>query len=804
MSVNRLLIGLIGLLSFTVANAQIKPVRVIADENGAHLEIDGEPTLVRGMNWGYMPIGQNYSYDFFGQPDAFIETVLHREMKLLKNLGVNAIRLFATVPPRWVEWIYDNYGIRVALNHLMGRYGFNVKGVWIANIDYANATHRTAILEDLEKTVQQYQNTRGVLMWLLGNENNYGLHWTSFEIEPLPGEEDKTRAKPLYTMLEAGAKIIKKHDTHHPVSLTNGDLQYLDVIVEHCPSIDIFGSNVYRGANARDFYSRIWKAYKKPAMFTEFGADAFNARTGEEDALMQAEMLHAQWSDIYENTRPVGGARNAIGGFVFQWSDGWWKYKQEENLDIHDTNASWPNGGYPDFVEGQNNMNEEWFGITAKGPVDGDGHFNVYPRTAYYVLQRVWQNDPFAQPKTNFPVQEHFSTIRPDQLDPVYQTNLNTRRIKEVEKLTLNQFRVVNSMNFVKKNEAAGGDNRISFDHTESVTFGMQLRPTARSRADVAFNIVGNVAQNRINPLFYENRGQRFSVVDTEGEQQSISTLDRVRLYAGSFEIDEAAFKLEGFYRVGHYHWGDEGDFFGLYQFAHYGPNLDIYDGVAPIGAVFTGKHALNGLKVAFGPELHWGANPAVIAKYQFNLGATKLTIVHQEDVAAKRGVVTSSVIPEPRARKTTLNGEWGLGSLKLQIGGIMAGTRRLGRKYFITEDAAPGTGYFGSDVKAYQNEVQLIDTLGGKARLEGSLGGVLIHVQGQYQGLVADAGAHAIPSNFTLITPGRGNHWGVESGAMTVLLSSSMPSTSSASMRLSICIPLAFSRSHDLNSLLP
>ena len=30
--------------------------------------------------------------------------------------------------------MYDKYGIRVALNHLMGRYGFNVEGVWVSNM----------------------------------------------------------------------------------------------------------------------------------------------------------------------------------------------------------------------------------------------------------------------------------------------------------------------------------------------------------------------------------------------------------------------------------------------------------------------------------------------------------------------------------------------------------------------------------------------------------------------------------------------------------------------------------------------
>ena len=36
---------------------------------------------------------------------------------------------------------------------------------------------------------------------------------------------------------------------------------------------------------------------------------------------------------------------------------------------------------------------------------------------------------------------------------------------------------------------------------------------------------------------------------------------------------------MRGFYRTGHYHWGYEGDLFGLYPEANYGPNLDIYNG---------------------------------------------------------------------------------------------------------------------------------------------------------------------------------------------------------------------------------
>ena len=59
-------------------------VKVHKDERGYQLLIDGKPTMVFGMNWGYMPIGQNYTYDFWGKPDDVIIEALEDEMRLLK------------------------------------------------------------------------------------------------------------------------------------------------------------------------------------------------------------------------------------------------------------------------------------------------------------------------------------------------------------------------------------------------------------------------------------------------------------------------------------------------------------------------------------------------------------------------------------------------------------------------------------------------------------------------------------------------------------------------------------------------
>ena len=128
----------------------------------------------------------------------------------------------------------------------------------------------------------------------------------------------------------------------------------------------------------------------------EFGSDAFNARTHKEDQQPQAEILLANWKEIYANVAGLGLSENSLGGFTFQFSDGWWKHGQTTNLDKHDTNASWSNGGYEfDYVPGENNMNEEWFGICAKGPTNKRGLYELYPRAAYYLLADVHKINPY-------------------------------------------------------------------------------------------------------------------------------------------------------------------------------------------------------------------------------------------------------------------------------------------------------------------------------------------------------------------------------------------------------------------------
>lgn len=398
--------------------AQAQRVHVEQKAEAWRLLVDDNPLMVKGMNWDYFPRGTNYEYILWEKDPALIKAALDYEMTLLKEMGVNAIRVYTGISAEWITYIYENYGIYTMLNHSFGRYGLALDGQWVASINYADDRVRRRLLEETTSMVNDFKDTPGLLLYLLGNENNYGLSWEGAETEDIPVEErgKKGQARAMYRLFNEAAVQMKKADPNHPVAICNGDLLYLDLISEEAPSVDILGINVYRGISFTDMYDRVKRDYRKPVLLTEFGSDAFNAKTMKEEQEEQARYLLNLWKEIYENAWGLGKAENSIGGFTFQFTDGWWKTGQTKNLDVHDTYASWANGGYRfDFESGKNNMNEEWFGIAAKGETAENGVYEVHPRAAYYVLQEIHAFDPMQETIHSKKLNAYFSKVSVEQ-----------------------------------------------------------------------------------------------------------------------------------------------------------------------------------------------------------------------------------------------------------------------------------------------------------------------------------------------------------------------------------------------------
>lgn len=405
---------LVFLLSLFSLRAQVKEVSLEHGSHGWKMIIDGSPVFINGMNWNYMPIGKTYTYSLWDQPEPVIKKALNYEMGLLQKMGVNSIRVYTGIPKQWISYIYEKYGIYTMLNHSFGRYGVSVDGQWIPQTDYADQEVQAHLLEEVKQLAQDYKDTPGLLLYLIGNENNYGLFWEGAETEDIPTEDRKStvRARAMYRLMNEAAKVIKSVDQHHPVAICNGDLQFLDIIAEEVTDADIFGINSYRGTSFTDLFKRVKDEYGKPVLLTEFGSDAFNAKTEREAEKPQAYYLKENWKEIYSNSAGFENNENVIGGYTFQFSDGWWKFDQNRNLDIHDTHASWSNGGYKfDYIQGQNNMNEEWFGVMAKIASDSSGFYKLRPRLAYHVLAEIHAFDPYASYANTDSLNQHFKEI---------------------------------------------------------------------------------------------------------------------------------------------------------------------------------------------------------------------------------------------------------------------------------------------------------------------------------------------------------------------------------------------------------
>lgn len=413
-SIRHILISFLLFFGLSPAFAQVNLVELVANENGMKMMVDGEEMMINGMNWDYFPVGTNYSYVLWEQPDDFIESVLDYEMGLLQNMGVNTIRVYTGIQPKWIQYIYENFGIYTMLNHSYGRYGLEIDGQWIAKTDYSNIQTKEVLLAEISQMAGEYKNTPGLLLYLLGNENNYGLYWEGAETEDIPVDTEsiESSAHDLYKTFNEGILALKEIDPHHPVAICNGDLQFLDIIKKECPDMDIFGANIYRGVSFGDAYHRVKKELNKPLLLTEFGADAYHSLENKEDQKSQAYYLRDNWKEIYQHAAGLGKAGNSLGGFTFQFSDGWWKYGQTTNLSVQDDHASWSNGGYEsDFIEGLNNMNEEWFGICAKGPTDENNRYQLYPRAAYYILKKAHRFNPYKEGVSVECLEEYFDSI---------------------------------------------------------------------------------------------------------------------------------------------------------------------------------------------------------------------------------------------------------------------------------------------------------------------------------------------------------------------------------------------------------
>ncbi|MFH1875510.1 MAG: glycoside hydrolase family 2 TIM barrel-domain containing protein [Candidatus Omnitrophota bacterium] len=389
-----------------------KPGAVVAERGGSRVKLvkyasgdwqlllEGKPFMIKGVTYGPTKVGespdkgtmQNWSTQDLnnnGLVDAPFEAWVDKnannikdsdepaigDFALMKDMGVNAVRMYHQpfkINKALVGQMHQKYGIYTIIGDFLGKYALGSKAEWNPGTIYSDPVQRKNMLESVRQMVEEFKDEPGVLFWILGNENVYGVACNA----------DKD-PESFFTFANEAALLIKSLDPQkRPVAIASGDVLFLDVFAKNAPDIDIFGANAYRGKYGfLDFWDELARTADRPGMITEYGTPSCAKGYSEQEAEhFQAEYHKGCWNDIVCNAAGYG-AGNALGGFVFEWLDEWWKAYEPAH---HDRQGIFTGP----FLDGY--MHEEWLGVCGQG----DGKSSPFLRRlkeVYFTYKDLWK-----------------------------------------------------------------------------------------------------------------------------------------------------------------------------------------------------------------------------------------------------------------------------------------------------------------------------------------------------------------------------------------------------------------------------
>lgn len=388
----------LGKIKKSMGEGSIKLVQY--ENNHWQLLVNNRPFVIRGMTYAPTKIGQSPDKGTLanwmtedtnknGLPDGPYDVWVDKnknnkkdsdepvvgDFKLMQDMGVNTLRIYhqPQAPDKeFLRKMHKEYGFYVIMGDFLGKYTLGSGATWFEGTDYDNAEHKKNMMESVRKMVMEFKDEPYILMWILGNENNYGV----------ASNADK-KPESYFKFTDEVAQMIKSIDKNHPVAVGNGDTLFLDVFGKYATNVDIFGSNVYRGDYGfGSFWEQVQTASGKPAFITEFGCPGFARHmTMQEMEEAQAEYHKGNWMDIDDNVAGAPhGVGNSLGGVVFEWTDEWWKnYEPYKHDRKSDAIGPFPGGFYY----------EEWFGITGQGN-GTQSPFLRQLRKTYFVYKDMW------------------------------------------------------------------------------------------------------------------------------------------------------------------------------------------------------------------------------------------------------------------------------------------------------------------------------------------------------------------------------------------------------------------------------
>lgn len=327
------------------------PVQIELDpvKQTRKLLVNGNTLRIKGVCYQPTPIGQSPEHIWVDDPgggyfipfDPYSPLNVFRDFdQVLQYTGTNTIRTwllvgsFDPIDPTLMA-AADVYNIKVCA------------GFWIPyEISFLNDWAKDWLKNDFIKYVTAFKDEPELLIWVIGNENNYfnGYDWRWYRFA-------NELAKEAYAIEGA---------VYHPTAIVEADIDTIGNPAQGSDDsrlnyVDIIGVNSYRGKTFGDLFDNYSFKTAKPLWVAEYGIDAYDNYAGSENQLIQTDFDVSIHIDIERHKKVC------IGGTLMEYSDEWWKdpnYSYDvDHLTLHDT------GGFVFLHLPDQFANEEWWGM---------------------------------------------------------------------------------------------------------------------------------------------------------------------------------------------------------------------------------------------------------------------------------------------------------------------------------------------------------------------------------------------------------------------------------------------------------
>ncbi len=323
-------------------------------DNGP-FKLNGERLLLKGTH---------YHEDHAGVAAAVPDDVVRKTLTMIKDMGANFVRLGHYQQAPLVLDLCDELGLLVWEEVPWCRGGIG------------GEAYQKQAKDMLRAMIDQHRNHPSIIMWGMGNENDWPGDFEVFDKEKIRG------------LMKELNDLSHELDPSRPTCIRRCDF---------CKDIvDIYSPSIWAGwysGRYTEYRAAAEKALKDTKHFfhAEWGGDSHAHRFSEEPEKMVAKV------ETGKGTAEKGKAYKGTGGKVRMSKDGdWsesymcnlfdWHLKEQEDMPWLTGSAAWIFKDFATTLRPENPVPR----VNQKGVVERDGT----PKETYYVFQSYWSEKP--------------------------------------------------------------------------------------------------------------------------------------------------------------------------------------------------------------------------------------------------------------------------------------------------------------------------------------------------------------------------------------------------------------------------